>query len=137
MAHMNTNMKQSTNELPAYTEVNGITYQLVGDVYLPLIAVDDKPRKPLGYWGRQRRNYLMREQSGVYAELLLTGAISDHLAEIDEAAERRSEELIAYMKNEMGITEEMKAESPLKWAAAMNGIAQAVREIVGNELIYT
>ena len=134
---MKTNMNQSTSELPAYTEVNGITYQLVGDVYLPLIAVDDKPRKPLGYWGRQRRNYLMREQSGTYAELLLTGMISDHLAEIDEAAERRSEELIAYMKTEMGITEEMKAASPMKWAAAMNGIAQAVREIVGKELIYT
>ena len=123
--------------LPTYTEKNGITYQLVGDVYLPLIAVDDKPRKPLGYWGRQRRNYLMREQSGFYAELLLTGTISDHLEEIEEAAERRSEELIAYMKKEMGITEKMKAESPMKWTATMNGIAQAVREIVGNELIYT
>ena len=130
-------MNQSTNELPAYTEVNGITYQLVGDVYLPLIAVDDMPRKPLGYWGRQRRNYLMREQSGTYAELLLTGTISDHLEEIEEAVERRSEELIAYMKKEMGITEKMKAESPMKWTATMNGIAQAVREIVGNELIYT
>ena len=134
---MNTNMNQSTNELPTFTEVNGITYQLVGDVYLPLIVVDDKPRKPLGYWGRQRRNYLMREQSGVYAELLLTGTIMEHLAEIEEAAERRSEELIAYMKEEKGITEEMKAQSPMKWAAAMNGIAQEVREIVGNELIYT
>ena len=123
--------------LPVYTEVNGITYQLVGDVYLPLIAVDDKPRKSLGYWGRQRRNYLMREQSGTYAELLLTGTIMEHLAEIEEAAEQRSEELIAYMKKEMGITEEMKAQSPMKWAATMNGIAQAVREIVGNELIYT
>ena len=36
-----------------------------------------------------------------------------------------------------GITEEMKAASPMKWTATMNGIAQAVREIVGNELIYT
>ena len=133
---MNTNMNLSTNEIPAYTEVNGITYQLVGDVYLPLIAVDDKPRKPLGYWGRQRRNYLMREQSGTYAELLLTGTISDHLEEIEEAAERRSEELIAYMKKEMGITEEMKAQLPMKWAATMNGIAQAVREIVCDELIF-
>ena len=123
--------------LPAYTEKNGITYQLVGDVYLPLIAVDDQPRKPLGYWGRQRRSYLMREQSGVYAELLLTGAIMDHLAEIDEAAERRSEEIINAMKAELGVTEEMKAHAPMKWAATMNGIAQAAREIVGNELIYT
>ena len=121
--------------LPTYTEKNGITYQLVGDVYLPLIVVNDKPRKSLGYWGRQRRNYLMREQSGTYAELLLTGTPSDHLEEIEEAAERRSEELIAYMKKEMGINEEMKAASPLKWAAAMNGIAQAVREIVCDELI--
>ena len=78
----------------------------------------------------------MREQSGTYAELLLTGVISDHLEEIEEAAERRSEELIAYMKKEMGITEEMKAQSPMKWTAAMNGIAQAVREIVCDELIF-
>ena len=134
---MNTNMNQSTNELPAYTEVNGITYQLVGDVYLPLIAVEDKPRKPLGYWGRQRRNYLMREQSGTYAELLLTGTISDHLEEIEEAAERRSEEIITAMNVEMGVTEELKAVSPMKWAAAMNGIAHVVRDIVNDELIYT
>ena len=35
--------------LSAYTEKNGITYLLVEDVYLPLIAVDDKLKKPLGY----------------------------------------------------------------------------------------
>lgn len=134
---MNTNMNQSANELPAYMERNGITYQLVGDVYLPLIVVDNKQRKPLGYWGRQRRNYLMREQSGMYAELLLTGALMDHLAEIEEAAERRSEEIITAMKAEMGVTEELKAVSPMKWTASMNWITHVVRDIVNDELIYT
>ena len=101
--------------LPAYTEVNGITYQLVGDVYLPLIAIEDKPRRPLGYWGRLRWKYLKTNQTGTYAELLLTGKLFDYLTEIEDAAVRRKEELIFDMAEDLGITEALKAQSPLEW----------------------
>ena len=131
------NMEHAKNAtLPTYTEKNGITYQLVGDVYLPLIAVDDKPRKPLGYWGRQRRKYLKQERPGIYAELLLTGKIFDHLTEIDETAEYRRKELTQSMTVNFGITEDLKTKSPLEWAARMNELDATVREIICNELIF-
>lgn len=133
---MNTTMNQITNQLPAYTEKNGITYQLVGDVYLPLIAVEDKPRRPLGYWGRLRWKYLKTNQTGTYAELLLTGKLFDHLTEIEDAAVRRREELISDMAENLGITEQLKAKSPLEWAARMNELDGTVREIICDELIF-
>ena len=122
--------------LPAYTEVNGITYQLVGDVYLPLIAVDDKPRRMLGYWGRLRWKYLKTSQTGTYAELLLTGKLFDFLTEVEDAAVRRREKLISDMAEDLGITEALKAQSPFEWAARMNELDGSVREIICDELIF-
>ena len=133
---MNATMNQTTNKLPAYIEKNGITYQLVGDVYLPLIAVEDKLRRPLGYWGRLRWKYLKTNQTGTYAELLLTGNLFDHLTEIEDAAVRRKEELIFDMAEDLGITEALKAQSPLEWAARMNELDGSVREIICDELIF-
>lgn len=133
---MNATMNQTTNQLPTYIEKNGITYQLVGDVYLPLIAVEDKLRKPLGYFGRLRWKYLKTNQSGTYAELLLTGTLFDHLTEIEDTAVQRREELIASMAEESGINEDLKAKSPLEWAARMNNLDGAVREIICDELIF-
>ena len=129
-------MNATTNQLPAYIEKNGITYQLVGDIYLPLIAVEDKPRRPLGYWGRLRWKFLKQERSGTYAELLLTSKLFDHLAEIEDAAIRRREELIRNMAEDLGITEQLKAKSPLEWAARMNELDGSVREIICDEMIF-
>ena len=130
-------MNATTNQLPAYIEKNGITYRLVVDVYLPLIAIEDKPRRPLGYWGRLRWKYLKTNQTGTYAELLLTGNLFDHLTEVDETAAYRREELIRSMAEENGVTEQMKVKSPLEWAARMNELDGSVREIICDELIFT
>ncbi len=130
-------MNATTNQLPAYIEKNGITYQRVGDVYLPLIAVEDKLRRPLGYWGRLRWKYLKSNRSGTYAELLLTGKLFDHLTEVEDAAIRSREELIRSMAEENGVTEQMKVKSPLEWAARMNELDGSVREIICDELIFT
>lgn len=124
------------NRLPDYTEKNGITYILAGDVYLPLITGNDRQKKPLGFWGRQRQAFLKEHDSGLYTELLLTGTLYDHLSEIDDAAQRRYDALIDAMQASWGITEQLKAEDVLEWAEQMNALAAAVREIVTKELIY-
>ena len=125
------------NRLPDYTEKNGITYILAGDVYLPLITGNDRQKKPLGFWGRQRQAFLKEHDSGLYTELLLTGTLYDHLSEIDDAAQRRYDALMDAMQASWGITEELKAEDVLGWAEQMNALATAVREIVAEELICT
>ena len=124
------------NRLPDYTEKNGITYILAGDVYLPLITGNDRQKKPLGFWGRQRQAFLKEHDSGLYTELLLTGTLYDHLSEIDDAAQHRYDALIDAMQASWGITEQLKAEDVLEWAEQMNALAAAVREIVTKELIY-
>ena len=126
----------NNNKLLDYTEKNGITYILAGDVYLPLIAVTDHPEKTIGFWGRQRRTFLKEHDSGHYTELLLTGRLYDHLSESDEAAQRRYDALMDPMQASWGITEELKAEDAHGWAKQMNALAAAVREIVTKELIY-
>ena len=131
--HMNI---MNENRLPDYTEKNGITYILAGDVYLPLITGNDRQKKPLGFWGRQRQAFLKEHDSGLYTELLLTGTLYDHLSEIDDAAQRRYDALIDAMQASWGITEQLKAEDVLEWAEQMNALAAAVREIVTKELIY-
>ena len=125
------------NRLPDYTEKNGITYILAGDVYLPLITGNDRQKQPLGFWGRQRQAFLKEHDSGLYTELLLTGTLYDHLSEIDDAAQHRYDALIDAMQASWGITEQLKAEDVLEWAEQMNALAAAVREIVAEELICT
>ena len=88
----------NNNKLLDYTEKNGITYILAGDVYLPLITGNDHPKKPLGFWGRQRRAFLKEHDGGLYTELLLTGTLYDHLSEIDDAAQRRYDALMDAMQ---------------------------------------
>ena len=126
----------NNNKFPDYTEKDGITYILAGDVYLPLIAVTDHPEKTIGFWGRQRCTFLKEHDSGHYTELLLTGTLYGHLSEIDDAAQRRYDALMDAMQASWGITEELKAEDAHGWAKQMNALAAAVREIVTKELIY-
>ena len=132
-----TNMNNTeNNRLPESIEKNGIHYVLAGDVYLPLIAVSDRSPKPLGHWGRMRRSYLKEHDSGLYTEMMLTGVLYDNLSEIDDTAQTRYDTLMCEMQTTRGITEALKAVDPFGWATRMNGLADAVREIVMRELIY-
>ena len=68
--------------------------------------------------------------------MLLTGVLYDHLSEIDDAAQNRYDTLMCEMQTSRSITEALKVVNPLAWATRMNGLADAVREIVTKELIY-
>ena len=51
---------------------NGLDYILVGEIYLPLIAVPEEKRD-IGFYGSLHRNYLKDYKSGLYSYLTLTG----------------------------------------------------------------
>ena len=53
-----------------------------------------------------------------------------------EEASQRVEKIIEQMKQQEGITEEMKAKDQMKWIGLMNNIRMTAEEIVANELIY-
>ena len=114
-------------------ERTGLTYELVGDYYLPA-GEDDLP--PLGVWGRRRLAYLKAHRRDLYADLLLSGKLEEHLSSIDADAAERASRLIAQLTRAEGVTEALKAADPMAWVRATNNIRNRVTEIINQDLIY-
>ena len=72
-----------------------------------------------------------------YTNLLTSGKLNSHLAEIQQTAQRRMEEIVAQMAKAEGVTEELKASDQMKWVGLMNNIQNAAEEMVLAELIYS
>ena len=51
-----------------HDDSNGLDYILVGEIYLPLIAVPEEKRD-IGFFGSLHRNYLKDYKSGLYSYL--------------------------------------------------------------------
>ena len=62
--------------------------------------------------------------------------MQEHLWEIDQAANERLERMMAEMKKQAGITEQLKAEDQMAWVGQTNALKQQVEEIIFVELIY-
>lgn len=115
-------------------ERTGLAYELVGDYYLPA-GEDDLP--PLGIWGRRRLAYLKAHCRDLYADLLLSGKLEEHLSLIDADAAEMASHLTAQLVRAEGVTEALKAADPMAWIRRMNSIRNRVTETVNHELIYT
>ena len=87
---------------------NGLDYVLVGDYYIPMLALPEENR-PIGYWGMLRKEYLKKYKSGMYSYLLLTGKLDSYLADLNEQAQERYELIEAQMRSVEGVTEALKA----------------------------
>ena len=111
-------------------------YIPVGDYFIPVWTLPGEPR-PIGTWGRMRRDYLKECHPILYSNMVLRGTLWTHLADLNEQAQQRLETIIARMKTVEGVTEELKARTPLAWAQQMNNIHARAKEIVLHELIFT
>lgn len=59
-----------------------------------------------------------------------------HLLEIDRAAREHMDALLPRMMEAAGVTEELKARDPMRWAGLMNTLKAQVEEIIQYELIF-
>lgn len=112
-----------------------ISYTACGDYFVPDLHLNDEPR-PIGRWGRLRRDYLKENRPGFYSFLILSGTLWTHLADINEQAHEQIEYLVEQLKISEGLTEKRKAGNPLEWTRRMNNIRSRAEEIVKNELIF-
>lgn len=112
-----------------------LEYQKVGDYYLPLLSYPATDR-PIGHWGRMRRNYLKNHQPVYFNQLVLSGRFFIELAELDQQAQDRYELIIEQLKKAEGVTEELKSRDQIEWVGRMNSIAARARETVLAEMIY-
>ena len=116
-----------------FEELGG-TYKQVGDYLLPDVEVPENPE--VGFWGLQRRKYLLEHQPALYTALFLGGKLADHLQEIDRSATQMYYQLLDQLKIRNGVTEHLKATHQMKWVRRMNAVRHKAAEIVTKELIY-
>ena len=122
-------------ELRTIIQEHGIRYQLEGDYYLPVLELPEENR-PIGHWGRLHKAYLKNYRSVLYQSLLLSGKLYTVLADLNEQAAERCSLIIRQMAESEGITEELKANDPMRWVQAMNSIRSRAEEIIQAEMIY-
>ena len=112
-----------------------IQYIRVGDYFIPDLELPQESR-PIGRWGRMRREYLREHKPIQYNCLLLSGKLWTYLADLNEQAQDGLERMIDQMKMAEGVTEELKAADPMAWVGAVNNIRNRAEEIILQELIY-
>ena len=118
-------------------ERTGISYTLIGDYYIPDIALPKIDGKQcVSIWGMRHKQYL-RENNKVLFNILLTqGKLHSYLTEVDRKAETMFSQLVKEIAELEGITEQLKEENQLFWVQQMNNIRNRAMEIVNAELIY-
>ena len=113
-----------------------LTYIHHGDYLYPNLIGDEKPVE-LGKYGRMRRTYLIEHRPVLLNRLVLSGTLFQHLAEINQTAEARLELLMNQLKEQNGVTEELKVHNQMQWVAMMNTLKAHAEEMILTELVYS
>ena len=114
---------------------NGTEYTLVGDYYIPNIALPEENRH-IGRWGRLYRDYLEQHHPIRFNDLVLSGQLWTYLADLNEQTQERLSLIVEQMKATEGVTEELKATDQTAWIGTMNSILNRAEEIILQEMIY-
>ena len=115
-------------------EENSITYELVGDYYIPVLELPDEERS-IGKYGRMHREYLKEYNPMMFNDLVLTGQLWTYLADLNEQAQSRLQFIIRQMQETENVTDELKEQNQMAWVQAMNSIYNRAEEIVIHELV--
>ena len=119
-----------------YNEQNGLWYEKQGDYYSPCLTLPEKENQSIGVWGQRHLRYLKQHRKVLYVNLLTSGKLNSHLAEIDKQAEDMFFQLVKQMAEREGVTEQLKVDNQMEWVGRMNNIRNRAKEIVNTELIF-
>lgn len=117
-------------------KITGISYTLVGDVYIPNLVSTDTNYE-IGYWGRKHKEYIKQYKPAFYTTLLTQCKLNSYLADIEQQAQQLFLRLVKQMAEREGVTEKLKADNQMEWVARMNNIRSRATEVVNTDLIYT
>ena len=111
-----------------------ITYRMQDGFQVPNLLMPQTPEVHLGKYAELRREYLKKRRRVLYTNLKTSGKLTEHLAEIEQTAQKMVEQAVAQMARAEGATEELKATDP--WTGLMNNLRHSAEELVLNDLIY-
>ena len=69
--------------------------------------------------------------------MVLSGKLTKHLMEVDQAAQEQMEALTRQLAANQGVTEDLKNRDQMEWVRRMNSIRNRAEEMVKHDLIYT
>lgn len=113
------------------------TYTMQGDYYLPDLTLPAEEERPTGVWAQRRLRYLKQHHKILYYNLLTSGKLHSHLADVEEEAQTLFLRLVKEYAEREGVTEQLKAEDQMEWVRRMNNIRERVNEVVNAEMIFT
>ena len=116
-------------------EQMGGTYTEIGDYVLPNLKLPPEEERPVGVWGHRRLRYLKRHHRVLYYNLLISGKLHSHLADIEEKAQALFLRLVKEYAETEGVTEQLKATDQMAWVQRMNNVQSRVIVVVSKEVI--
>ena len=111
-------------------------YTIQGYYYLPDLTLPAEEERPTGVWAQRRLRYLKQHHKILYYNLLTSGKLHTHLADVEEEAQSLFLRLVKEYAEREGITEQLKAENPMEWIGRMNNIRSRVTEAVNKEVVF-
>ena len=117
-------------------EQSGGTYTLQGDYRLPNLTLPAEETRSIGVWGQRRQNYLKHNRKVLYYNLLTSGKLYSHLADVEEEAQALFFRLVNQLAEKEGVTEQLKATDQMAWVRRMNNIRSRVTEVVNSEVVF-
>ena len=117
-------------------EEMGGTYRREGDYLIPNLELPETEHYQIGKYGHLRQTYLPEHRPGLYNDLILSGTLYWHLAEVDQTCYERVDLLVGQMAEREGVTEALKASAQFEWVGRMNNIRSRAEEIVLAEVVY-
>ena len=112
-----------------------INYLQAGDYLIPDIQENEEPAGDLNKYGRMRLNYLKEQKPEQYSHYLMNGTLKAHCLEIQKSAEEMMDNILPKLREQYGVTEELKRQNQMKWVGLMNNLQAMAEETVMNDLI--
>ena len=115
----------------------GGTYTQVGDYLLPDLSLPaEKEPGNIGVWALRHKRYLKQHHKVLYYNLLTSGKLHSHLADVEEQAQDLFSRLVKEHAEKEGITEQLKATDQMAWVRQMNNIRDRATEVVNSEVVF-
>ena len=112
------------------------TYTLQGDYRLPNLTLPAEEERPIGVWGQRRLNYIKYHRKVLYFNLLTSGKLHSHLADVEEEAQILFSRLVKEYAEKEGVTEQLKSADQMAWVRRMNNIRERATEIVNADVVF-
>lgn len=111
-----------------------VGYVKTDAVMMPDLETLSEP-SPTGVFALMRLEFLAKSRPVLYVNLLTSGRLSGHLAEIQRLAEELVERTAPDMARAEGATDELKTADPLAWAGLMSAARASATEVARKELV--